>query len=357
MESIFKDQIKVELPAQEMITQKKWQQIVLLVMLGFEAAGALLGGVLLLASPDGRYLDMPVDMMHGTFRDFLIPGIILFALGLLNAAAFFTILLKSSNGWIMAVLAIGGLAVWFIVEIAILQELHWLHFAWGLPVYIGGLAAIPLLPLPYTKIRNALLLCGIISSLLYISGDLLASWWYDGYSIVDQNYSELLATGAPTRAKMLLASIFYNLLVTSFAVGIWISASPKHIARITSAMMTGYATLSMVTPAFFQMDMRGAEVTPLGSLHPHMTVVMSLFILLTIGFGAFLFRKRFRLYSLLSIIILIVFGVLTSAQVPQLASGQPTPWMGLTERVNIYATMTWFAVLSIMLLREEKKQA
>jgi hypothetical protein len=156
---------------------------------------------------------------------------------------------------------------------------------------------------------------------------------------------------------MLLASIFYNLLVTSFAVGIWISASPKHIARITSAMMTGYATLSMVTPAFFQMDMRGTEVTPLGSLHPHMTVVMSLFILLTIGFGAFLFRKRFRLYSLLSIIILIVFGVLTSAQVPQLASGQPTTWMGLTERVNIYATMTWFAVLSIMLLREEKKQA
>src|SRR5512143_2840230 len=113
--------------------------------------------------------------------------------------------------------------------------------------------------------RKALLLCGILSSVLYVATDALASWLYRGYSYVDQNYSELLATGAPTRTFMLVVSIAYNLLVAAFAAGVWTSASPKRTARITGVMMVGYAVLSMITPSFFQMDMRGAQVTPRGS--------------------------------------------------------------------------------------------
>jgi hypothetical protein len=120
--------------------------------------------------------------------------------------------------------------------------------------------------------------------------------------------------------------------------------------------MIGYAVLSIVTPLFFQMDMRGAELTPRGSLHGPMTALMSLFILLSMGFGAFLLGRWFRFYSFTTIVILIIFGVLTALQAPQLEAGQPTPWMGLTERINIYATMLWFAVLSIALLRMEKEQ-
>jgi hypothetical protein len=74
----------------------------------------------------------------------------------------------------------------------------------------------------------------------------------------------------------------------------------------------------MVTPAFFQMDMHGAQITETGSLHLTMTGVMSLFIILTIGFGAFLLSKRFRVYSFVTIALLILFGTLTSLQVPQL---------------------------------------
>jgi uncharacterized membrane protein YhaH (DUF805 family) len=203
-------------------------------------------------------------------------------------------------------------------------------------------------------LKNVLLVCGVLSSLLYVATDLLASWWYEGYSLTDQNYSELLATGAPTRPFMLLASTAYNLLVAAFAVGVWTSASPKRAKRITGAMIVAYAVLSMVTPLFFQMDMRGAEVTPLGSLHGPMTAVMSLFILLSMGFGTFLLGRRFRSYSFATIVILLIFGALTGLQIPQLAAGQPTPWMGLTERINIYATMLWFAVLAIALLRLEK---
>jgi hypothetical protein len=203
-------------------------------------------------------------------------------------------------------------------------------------------------------VKQIMLICGIFSSLFYVATDLLASWWYDGYSIADQNYSELLATGAPTRSIMLLVGIVYNLLIAALAVAVWHSAGPKRTAHITGAAIMAYAVLSMITPAFFQMDMRGAEMTLRGSLHGPMTAVMSLFIVLSIGFGAFLLGRRFRIYSFITIFILIVFGVLTSLQAPQLEAGQSTPWMGLTERINIYATMLWFALFSIALLRRNK---
>jgi hypothetical protein len=45
--------------------QHRWQRITLLSVLGYEGAGALLGGSLLIAAPDGRVMDMPVDIMHG----------------------------------------------------------------------------------------------------------------------------------------------------------------------------------------------------------------------------------------------------------------------------------------------------
>jgi hypothetical protein len=200
-------------------------------------------------------------------------------------------------------------------------------------------------------VRKVLLLCGILSSVLYVATDVLASRRYEGYSYADQTYSELLATGAPTRLFMLMASGAYNLLVAAFAVGVWTSARPKRVARITGAVMVVYAVLSMVTPSFFQMDMRAAAVTPRGGLHGPMTAVMSLFILLSMGFGAFLFGKRFRFYSFATIVIVVAFGILTSLQIPELAAGEPTPGIGLTERVNIYATMLWFAVLAAALSR------
>ena len=155
---------------------------------------------------------------------------------------------------------------------------------------------------------------------------------------------------------MLWASVAYNLLVAAFAAGIWTSAKPNRVARFTGALMAGYAVLSMVTPAIFQMDMRGAAVTPRGSLHGPMTAVMSLFILLSIGFGAFLLGRAFRYYSFATIALVVIFGVLTSLQIPRLEAGQPTPGMGLTERVNIYATMLWFAALAVSLLKAERKQ-
>lgn len=206
------------------------------------------------------------------------------------------------------------------------------------------------------NIRRMLLLSGLFSAILYVVTDIIASLSYPGYSIVDQNYSELLATGAPTREWLLISTWVYNFLVACFAIAICKTCLPVCIARITGAIILGYAIISMITPLYFQMDMRGAEPTPRGSLHPLLTAVMSFFILFSIGSGAFLSGRRFRIYSFLTIIAVTIFGLLTVSQVQELAAGLDTPWMGLKERVNIYLTMIWFAILSLNLVQLESEE-
>ena len=130
----------------QVIDQPGWQRITLLSVLGYETAGALSGGFLLALAPDGRLMDMPVEIMHGFFRDFLVPGYMLIGLGVLNAVAFIAVLFKKRNSWFFSGLALGGLFIWFTVEIIILQEFHWLHAMWGIPVIIGCLMIIRLIP-------------------------------------------------------------------------------------------------------------------------------------------------------------------------------------------------------------------
>lgn len=66
---------------------------------------------------------------------------------------------------------------------------------------------------------------------------------------------------------------------------------------------------------------------------------MIVFMLLSIACGAFLHGMRFRVYSIATLITIVIFAAITFAYVPQLAANQPTPWLGAVERVNIYAWM------------------
>jgi hypothetical membrane protein len=208
-------------------------------------------------------------------------------------------------------------------------------------------------------VRRILLICGIVSSVLYIAVDILATLRYPGYRYTEQQFSELTAAGSPVRPLMIALSVIpYTLLVAAFAVGVWISARPKRAGRITGAMLLGYAAFGMVGGWFTPMNTREAlaagERGLRNAMHIPMTAVMSLFMLLAMGFGATLLGKRFRYYSYATIAILVVFGVLTSLQAGKMVANEPTPWMGLTERINIYATMLWVAMLALGLLRAKE---
>ncbi len=208
-------------------------------------------------------------------------------------------------------------------------------------------------------VRKILLGCGIVSSVWYVITDVIGTLWYPGYSYTDQEFSELTAQGSPVRPLMIaLNEIPYSLLVAAFAGGVWASAGPKRAARITGAMLLGYAASGMAGGLFFPMNTREAlaagEGTLRNAMHIPATAVMSLFIVLAMGFGATLLGRQFRYYTYGTIAILLVFGGLASLQVGQMVETQPTPWMGIEERINIYATMLWVAVLAIGLLRAQK---
>ena len=208
-------------------------------------------------------------------------------------------------------------------------------------------------------IRKVLLGCGIVSSVLYVVTDVLGTLRYPGYSYADQWFSELTAQGSPVRPLMIALNEFpYTLLVGAFAAGVWTSVTPKRTARITAAMLLGYAASGFAGGVLFPMRTREAvaagEETLRNVMHIPATAVMSHFIVLAMGFGATLLGKRFRYYSYGTIAILLVFGALASLQAGQMAANEPTPWMGIEERINIYATMLWVAVLAIGLLRAQK---
>jgi hypothetical protein len=207
------------------------------------------------------------------------------------------------------------------------------------------------LPARTEQVRTILLVCGILSSLLYISTDVLAAMIYNGYSYTSQTVSELIAIGAPTRPVVASLMLTYGLLIVAFAVGVWRSAGDNYALRFVAAGLVGKEVLGSIVTLFFPIHMRGIEGTLSDTMHGLLTLAGSLCYLVAIGFGAAALGKRFRLYSVLTILILVVFGILAGLEIPRLTANLPTPWLGVWERTNIFAAMLWIAVLAVTLLR------
>jgi hypothetical protein len=86
-------------------------------------------------------------------------------------------------------------------------------------------------------------------------------------------------------------------------------------------------------------------------MHIIWAILTVLLMTLAIAFGAAAFGKRFRFYSIATMVILVVLGELTGMDGPRIAASLPTPWDGVWERINIAADMLWVVVLAIILLR------
>jgi len=198
--------------------------------------------------------------------------------------------------------------------------------------------------------RKVLLVCGILASLLYVASDIVAAMRWETYSYTAQAVSELRALGAPTRPLLVPLLLIYTLLEIAFGLGVWGAAGRKRALRITGVLLIGLGIVDLVAP-FFPMHSRGAEGTLTDTMHIILTSVTVLLILLIIGFGATAYGKWFRLYSFVTLLILIVSGAWVFLDAPRIAASLPTPWLGVRERINIYGYMLWMAVLAIALLR------
>lgn len=205
-------------------------------------------------------------------------------------------------------------------------------------------------------LRRPLLICGILSSLLYAAMNIFVPRLFEGYSSSAQTVSELSAIGAPTRALWVLLGIGYTFLITAFAIGIWQSAEGNRHLRIVGDLILAYGLVGFVW-SFAPMHQREAlaahQETVTDTMHMVFAMVIVLLMMAAIGFGAATFGKRFRLYSIATILILLVFGGLTTFDAPKINANLPTPWVGVWERINIGFFLFWIIVLGIILLRME----
>jgi hypothetical membrane protein len=206
-------------------------------------------------------------------------------------------------------------------------------------------------------LRKTLLACGILSSLLYVGTDVLAAMRYGDYhSFTSRAISELGAIGAPT--KQLVDPLFfsYSVLLMAFGIAVWSSPGRRRAFHLVGGCLIAVAAVGLVTWRFFPMRLRGTG--DLSSDMPHivLTAVSVLLILLAVGVGSSLYGRLFRLYSFATIGILLLFGALAGVEGPRLAAQQPTPWLGLTERVNIGAYLLWVLVLAVTLWRSSSER-
>jgi hypothetical protein len=90
------------------------------------------------------------------------------------------------------------------------------------------------------------------------------------------------------------------------------------------------------------------------TMHIALGAVTEVLYLLALGFAAAALGKKFRIYSIGTFVILLFFGVLTVLEAPGVAANEPTPLIGVWERINIGVFLLWVIVLALMLLRESQ---
>lgn len=197
--------------------------------------------------------------------------------------------------------------------------------------------------------RALLLYCGALSSLVYVAANVAGALRWPGYSSLSQTISELSAIDAPSRSVWVPLGIAYDALLIAFGAGVWAQARERRGLRATAAMLVAIGVIGVFWPP---MHLRGRDATLTDTLHVVWASVTSVLTLLAIGLGARGMGPRFRGYSIATIAVLLAFGTLSFLQAPRLAANEPTPWLGLLERINVGSYLLWVAVLSCALVRE-----
>jgi len=203
----------------------------------------------------------------------------------------------------------------------------------------------------FERWRKPLLTCGILAGALYVAMTLFVGMLWDGYNATDQTISELSAIGAPTRPIWTALATIYTTLMIAFGWIVWKSARHRRL-RILGALLFTQAVFGVFWPPMHQRAVLAAGGGTLtDTLHIVWTIVTSLFFMGALGFSVAGMGKRFRFYSLVTMVIVFACGAWTATYAPAIQHNLPTPWVGVWERINTNAFMLWIAVLAVALLR------
>lgn len=208
-----------------------------------------------------------------------------------------------------------------------------------------------------TRLQTILIVLGIISSILYLVTDITASLMWSGYSPVSQTVSELIAIDSPTRLYVMMLFAVYGLLIYAYGIGIILSSNGKRALKIAAFLIIAKEILGLATTLFFPIHLRGVEADFSDIMHGILTAAgVFLCMFPAMIAGAISFKGKFRFYSIVTMILFVIFGILAGLDQPKYALNTPTPMMGVWERINIYGYMVWIVTFSVLLLRWNKEK-
>jgi len=203
--------------------------------------------------------------------------------------------------------------------------------------------------------QRILLLCGILASVFYLATNIYVPMEYPGYSVMDHTVSELSAIGAPTRQLWVILMVPYGLLALLFGWGVYIAGAGNRPLRLAGIFIILHALIGAFWPPMHTREvLAGGGGTVSDTLHIVWTVIVVPLMMLSIGFGGWNLGKSFRIYSFLTIAVLLTTGILTGIQSPDMEKNLPTPLMGLWERVSIVVYIIWVIAFALALLKREK---
>lgn len=190
-------------------------------------------------------------------------------------------------------------------------------------------------------IRKALLAAGPASSLLYVVlTDVVAASRWEGYRRTEQMVSELLAVGSPGHEAIGPCLWLYTVLFTAFGAGAWISASGSRPLRIAGALLIGYGLWNVMGAVY---PLRLGDDTSI-PMHIFATNVQLALMVASMCFVAAGFHGRMRWYSIVSLVVSAVMGM-----VAFMAAPGPNLVLGIGERISIGAFLLWVGVLAVAL--------
>ena len=125
----------------------------------------------------------------------------------------------------------------------------------------------------HIKIQKTLLICGIVSSLLYVFATIIGAAQWPGYSTLDQSISELIGIDAPSAPVTVPLFFIYSILIYAFGVGVWISAGQKRALKIAAVLIVLKEVLGMVGLLIAPIHLRGVTPGFSDTLHIIVTAV------------------------------------------------------------------------------------
>lgn len=205
--------------------------------------------------------------------------------------------------------------------------------------------------------KKLLFYCGIFGPIIFLLNDIIGSIITPGFSPIINAVSELTQAGSEN--ALLLSTLFLiaAIMLMVFGIGIVVHYKFEHSKLIFfgGIFIILLGLFSALSGTVFPMDPFGGEATFAGNMHIILTGLNIILVVLAIpmigiGFNRVKQWKSFRLYSIITVLVMIIFGASTSVLIMN-----NIEMLGLFERITIYAYQLWIFTLAFLLIKHPLK--